>query len=331
MLRKLLRSGSVALCAFALAVGAASTHAQTTVQGYPDRPVRLVIPAPAGSGPDAIGRLLGKLLGEMWGHPVVIENILGAGGNIGHDRGAKAAPDGYTLLMGLIGPMSVSSSLGEKMPFDPVKDLAPVTMLVRLPNILVVHPSVPVTNLQELIAYGKKNPEKLRYGFPGYGTSLHLAAEQLNMMAGTKLTGVPYKSSGQMTTDVIGGHIEMMFHNVPAVLAHVRSGALRSIGITSSARDPAVPDIPTLKEAGLPDYEVTSWYAMYVPAGTPDPLIGRLNADIAKALAQPEVKEWMKAQAGMAGGGSPKELADFQAAETVKWAKLIKAANIKTQ
>jgi tripartite-type tricarboxylate transporter receptor subunit TctC len=331
MLRNLLRTCTASLVALGSLLGSQLACAQSATQGYPERPVRMIVPAPAGSGPDTLGRLVGKRLGDAWGHPVVIENIVGAGGNIGHDRGAKAAPDGYTLLMGLIGPMSVSSSLEEKMPFDPEKDLSPITLLVSLPNILVVHPSVPVKNLQELIAYGKKNPDKLRYGFPGYGTSLHLAAEQLNMMAGTRLMGVPYKTSAQMTTDVIGGHIEMMFHNAPVVLPHIRSGALRSIGITSTSRNAAAPDIPTLDESGLKGYEVTSWYAMYVPAGTPQPLIARLNADIAQALAQPDIKEWMTTQAAIAGGGSPAELASFQAAETVKWRKLIKAANIKTQ
>jgi tripartite-type tricarboxylate transporter receptor subunit TctC len=298
---------------------------------YPEKLVRMIVPAPPGSGPDALGRLLGAKLGEMWGQTVIVENIVGAGGNIGHERGARAAPDGYTILMGLIGPMSVSSSLVEKMPFDPVKDLAPVTLLITLPNVLVVHPSIPVTNLRELIAYAKQNPGKLRYGFPGVGTSNHLSAEQFNMMAGIKTSGVPYKASAQMTTDLIGGHIEMMFHNAPVVLPHVRSGALRGLAITSAQRNPAAPDIPTLGEAGVPGYEVTSWYGMYVPAGTPPAVVARLNADISKVLALPDVKAWIEAQAGVAGGGSPEALAAFQAAETVKWKTLVKAADIKAQ
>jgi tripartite-type tricarboxylate transporter receptor subunit TctC len=300
-------------------------------QAYPEKLVRMIVPAPPGSGPDALGRILGAKLGEMWGQTVIVENIVGAGGNIGHERGARAAPDGYTILMGLIGPMSVSSSLVEKMPFDPVKDLAPVTLLITLPNVLVVHPSIPVTNLRELIAYAKQNPGKLRYGFPGVGTSNHLSAEQFNMMAGIKTSGVPYKASAQMTTDLIGGHIEMMFHNAPVVLPHVRSGALRGLAITSAQRNPAAPDIPTLGEAGVPGYEVTSWYGMYVPAGTPPAVVARLNADISKVLALPDVKAWIEAQAGVAGGGSPEALAAFQAAETVKWKTLVKAADIKAQ
>ena len=328
MIHKLLRPLWCAVLAAGLAGASGVALGQAR---YPDKPVRMIVPAPPGSGPDAIGRLLGAKLTEAWGQSVLVDNVVGAGGNLGHDRGAKAPADGYTLLMGLIGPMSVSASMGVQMPFDPVKDLAPVTLLIRLANILAVHPSVPVKDLRELIAYAKANPGKLRYGHPGSGTSNHLSAEQFNMMAGIKTSGVPYKASSQMTTDLLGGHIEMMFHNAPVVLPHVRSGALRAIAITGPQRDAAAPDIPTLNEAGVPGYEVTAWYAMYVPAGTPAPIIARLNTDIAKALALPEVKTWIEAQAGVGGGGSPEALAAFQAAETVKWRSLIKAADIKPQ
>ena len=327
MLQKLTRLAYVAAVLGVAMGGAGDTHAQR----YPERAVRMIVPAPPGSGPDAISRILSAKLGEMWGQSVLVENVVGAGGNLGHDRGAKAPPDGYTMLMGLIGPMSVAPSLGEKMPFDPAKDLAPVTLLIRLANILAVHPGVPVNNLRELIAYAKQNPGKLRYGHPGSGTSNHLSAEQFNMMAGLAISGVPYKASSQMTIDLLGGHIEMMFHNAPVVLPHVRSGALRAIAITGLQRNPAAPEIPSLNEAGVPGYEVTAWYAMYVPSGTPAAIIARLNADIAKVLAMPDVKTWVEAQAGAAGGGSPEALAEFQAAETVKWRALIKAANIKPQ
>ena len=328
MIHKLLRPLWCVVVAAGLCAASGAALGQAR---YPDKPVRMIVPAPPGSGPDAIGRILAAKLTEAWGQSVVVDNVVGAGGNLGHDRGAKAPADGYTLLMGLIGPMSVSISLGEKMPFDPVKDLAPVTLLIRLANILAVHPSVPAKDLRELIAYAKANPGKLRYGYPGSGTSNHLSAEQFNMMAGIKTSGVPYKASSQMTTDLLGGHIEMMFHNAPVVLPHVRSGALRGIAITGPQRNAAAPDIPTLNEAGVPGYEVTSWYAMYVPAGTPAAIITRLNTDIAKALALPDVKTWIEAQAGVGGGGSPEALAAFQAAETVKWRNLIKAADIKPQ
>ncbi|MBL8381558.1 MAG: tripartite tricarboxylate transporter substrate binding protein [Burkholderiales bacterium] len=318
----------VAALVAAAAAGIADVQAQAR---FPERPVRMIVPAPPGSGPDALGRILAARLGEAWNQSVIVDNVVGAGGILGHDRGAKAPPDGHTMLMGLIGPMAVSVSLGEKMPYDPVKDLAPVTLLVKLANILAVHPSVPANNLRELIAYAKQNPGKLRYGHPGSGTSNHLSAEQFNLMAGLKISGVPYKASSQMTTDLLGGHIEMMFHNAPVVLPHIRSGALRAIAITSAQRDPAAPDIPTLAEAGLPGYEVTPWYAMYVPAGTPPALVARLNADLARTLALPDVKKWIESQAGAAGGGPPEALAAFQAAETVKWRTLVNAAGMKAQ
>jgi len=298
---------------------------------FPDKPVRMIIPAPPASGPDSLARLLATKLGDVWNQPVIIENVVGAGGVIGHDKVAKSAPDGYTILMGLIGPMSVSISLVQKMPYDPVKDLTPITLLGTFANLLVVHPSVPVNNLRELIAYAKQNPGKVRYGHPGSGTSNHLSAEQFNMLAGLKVDGIPYKASSQMTTDLLGGHIEMMFNNAPVVLPYVKSGAMKGIAITSGQRNQSAPEIPTLNEAGLPGYEVTSWYAMYAPSGTPLPIIQKLNTDIAKVLALPDVKAWFDTQAAQAGGGSPEALAAFQAAETIKWRTLIKAADIKAQ
>lgn len=318
----------------AMTIGAGSPAAQPRpagTAGFPERPVKMIIPAPAGSGPDALGRLLAQKLADTWGQPVVIENILGAGGNLGHERGAKAPADGHTMLMGLNGPMSVSSSLYEKLPFDPVRDLAPITLLMKGPNILVVNPSVRVNNLQELIAFTKANPDKLRYGHPGAGTSLHLAAEQLNMMAGIRIPGIPYKSSAQMTVDVLGNHIELIFHNVPVVLPHIRSGALRAIAITSLQRNPAAPEIPTFAEAGLAGYEITSWQAMYAPAATPRPILTKMNADVVKALAEPDLRQWMAANATVPGGGSAADLAAFQAAETLKWKNLISARNIRAE
>ncbi len=322
--------GSIALAA-GLSLGAGGLAAQpaASAAGYPQSTVRMIVPAAPGSGPDALGRMLSEGLHQAWGQAVIVENVVGASGTIGHDRGAKAAPDGYTLLMGLIGPMSVSNHLMDKLPYDPVKDLAPVTLLITLPNVLAVHPSVPVNNLAELVEYAKKNPGKLRYGFPGVGTSNHLSAEQFNMLAGIKTTGVAYRGSAQMTTDLIGGHIDMMFHNAPVVLPHVKSGALKAIAITSAKRNPAAPDIPTLNESGVPGYEVTSWYAMYVPAGTPQPIVQKLNSDIAKVLQSEKVRTWMENQAGMPGGGTPQQLAEFQASESKKWGKLVQAANLK--
>ena len=298
---------------------------------FPQKPVKMIIPAPAGSAPDALGRLLAQKLNTAWGHQVVIENVVGAGGDIGTDRGAKASPDGYTMLMGLNGPMSVNKTLNDKLSYDPVRDLAPVTLLMKGPNLLVVNPRVPVNNLQELIAFAKSNPGRLTYGHPGAGTSLHLAAELLSQMAGIQLKAVPYKSSAQMTVDVLGNHIDLIFHNVPVVLPHVKSGALRAIAITSLSRNPNLPSIPTFSESGLAGYEITSWQAIYVPVATPKSIIAKMNSDLSRALAEPDVQGWMAANMVTAGGGSPAELAAFQAAETTKWKDLIRTAKIKAE
>lgn len=298
---------------------------------FPQKPVKMIIPAPAGSAPDALGRLLAQKLNTAWGHQVVIENVVGAGGDIGTDRGAKASPDGYTMLMGLNGPMSVNKTLNDKLSYDPVRDLAPVTLLMKGPNLLVVNPRVPVNNLQELIAFAKSNPGRLTYGHPGAGTSLHLAAELLSQMAGIQLKAVPYKSSAQMTVDVLGNHIDLIFHNVPVVLPHVKSGALRAIAITSLSRNPNLPSIPTFSESGLAGYEITSWQAIYVPVATPKSIIAKMNSDLSRALAEPDVQAWMAANMVTAGGGSPAELAAFQAAETTKWKDLIRTAKIKAE
>lgn len=298
---------------------------------FPQKPVKMIIPAPAGSAPDALGRLLAQKLNTAWGHQVVIENVVGAGGDIGTDRGAKASSDGYTMLMGLNGPMSVNKTLNDKLSYDPVRDLAPVTLLMKGPNLLVVNPRVPVNNLQELIAFAKSNPGTLTYGHPGAGTSLHLAAELLSQMAGIQLKAVPYKSSAQMTVDVLGNHIDLIFHNVPVVLPHVKSGALRAIAITSLSRNPNLPSIPTISESGLAGYEITSWQAIYVPVATPKSIIAKMNSDLSRALAEPDVQGWMAANMVTAGGGSPAELAAFQAAETTKWKDLIRTAKIKAE
>ena len=317
-------------CALACSLLAAAFQPVQAQSRYPDKPVRMIVPAPPGSGPDAIGRMLGQKLTEAWGQPVVIENVVGAGGKIGHEQGARAAPDGSVILMGLFGPMSVSKSLGEKMNYDPVADLAPVTLLLALTNVLTVHPKIPATNVAELVEYIKRNPGKVRYGYPGAGTSNHLSAELFNYLTGVKVEGVPYKSSGQMTTDLLGGHIEMMFHNAPVVMPYVRAGSMRGLAVTSARRNPAFPDLPTLQESGVSGYEITPWYGMYVPTGTPGAVIARLNESNSTALAHPDITSWIQAQGGIGGGGSPSELAAYQAAETVKWGQLVRAANIKS-
>lgn len=313
-----------------LALAASPAAAQGSAAGFPNKPVKLIVAAPAGSSPDAISRQLAARLNAVWNQPVLVENVVGLGGITGTDRAAKQPADGYTILLSTIGAMAVNVSMMEKMPYDPVKDLAPITLVMSMPNLLVTHPSVPANNLRELIEYAKRNPGKLRYGHPGSGTSPHLAAELLNQQAGIRMQGIPYKSSAQMMTDLLGGQFEVLFHNSSVVLPHARSGAARLMGISSAERMATLADVPTVAEAGgLQGFAVTAWFGLYAPAGTPADILAKLNADVVSVLARPDVKGWIEQQGGVVGGGSPRALADHQAAETRKWRELIRAANIK--
>jgi tripartite-type tricarboxylate transporter receptor subunit TctC len=315
--------------AAALSSACLQAHAQT--RGYPDKSVRVIVPAPPGSAPDFLVRLVGQKLSESWGQALVIDNVVGASGNIGTERVAKAAPDGYTLLFNTIGPIAVNVSLFDKLPYDPVKDLAPISLVAKMPNILTVNPGLPVKSLAELIAMARRQPEKLRYGTAGPGTTQHLSGELLNTLAGIKLVGVPYKSSAQMTIDALGGQIEVLFHNAPVLLPHVKSGALRGIAITSAQRSAAVPELPTMGEAGVPDFEVTAWFGFMAPGGTPRPLIEKISADVARIVATPEIQERILSQASEPVGNRPEEYAAFIGAEIVKWRAVIKQANIKAE
>ncbi len=306
----------------------ASAEAQTR---YPDKSVRVVVPAPPGSAPDFLVRLVGQKLGEAWGQPVVIDNVVGASGNIGTERVAKAPADGYTLLFNTIGPIAVNVSLFDKLPYDPIKDLAPISLVAKMPNILTVNPAVPVKNLAELIALAKKEPGRLRYGTAGPGTTQHLSGELLNTLAGVQLVGVPYKSSAQMTTDALGGQIEVLFHNAPVLLPHLKSGGLRGLAITSAKRSSSAPELPTMAEAGVPGFEITAWFGFMAPRGTPQAIIAKIHADVARIVASPEVHDRILSQASEPVGNSPEEYAAFINEEIAKWRAVIKQANVKAE
>jgi tripartite-type tricarboxylate transporter receptor subunit TctC len=299
---------------------------------YPTRTVRVIVPGGAGSGPDILARSLMSKIAELWGQPVVVENVVGAGGNIGHERAAKSTGDGYTLLLGMVGPMAINPSLqAGKLGFDPVKDLTPITMVSRYPNILAVHPSVPAKNLQELLAYARANPGKLRYGTPGAGTTPHLSAVMMSTLTGVQLLEVAYKSSAQMTTDAMAGHIDMIFLNPGALLPHVKSGALRGIAVTSTTRQPYAPELPTMIESGVPGYEVSSWFGLFAPAGTPAEVVGKINADLLKVLAMPEIRQQYQARGDEAFFGTPEQAGSYLRAEIDKWGGLIRDAKIKIE
>ena len=324
-----LRHG-ITLVIAALGIGLfvfSAAHAQT--RAWPERAVKVIVPAPPGSAPDSMLRLIGNKLSELWGQPVTIENVVGASGNIGTDRAAKATPDGYTLLYNTIGPIAVNVTLfAGKLPYDPVKDLTPVSLVVKTPNLLTVHPSSPHRSVRDLIAAAKKDPGKIRYATAGPGTTQHLSGELLNTLMGIQTTGIPYKSSAQMTTDAIGGQFEVMFHNAPVVLPHIKAGSLRALAITSNKRSPSIPDAPTMIEAGVNGFEITAWFGFMAPAGTPPAVIQKVSADVARIVASPDIQARMLADASEPVGGTPEAYAAFILTEIAKWRAVVKQANM---
>jgi tripartite-type tricarboxylate transporter receptor subunit TctC len=315
-----------ALAASPVALRAPLAFAQTA---YPSQPIRIVVPFPPGGATDIMARAAAQKLAEAWKAQVVVDNRPGAGGNIGSELVAKAAPDGYTLEMGTVGTHAINASLYAKMPYDHVKDFTPVVLVAAVPNVLVVHPSVPANSVQELIAYAKANPGKLNFASSGAGTSIHLSGELFKVMAGVQMTHVPYKGSAPAITDLLGGQVQLMFDNLPPSLPHIRAGKLRALAVTTSERAPALPDVPTVAESGLPGFEASSWFGLLAPAGTPREIVVKINGEIARWLVTPEAKEKMIAIGANAKGGTPEDFAKHIADETAKWAKVVKESGAK--
>jgi tripartite-type tricarboxylate transporter receptor subunit TctC len=312
-----------------IAAIALSVPASAQAPAYPTKPIRLVVPFPAGGATDIIARAVSQKLTEAWGQSIVVDNRPGAGGNIGTELVAKAAPDGYTLEMGTVGTHAINASLYAKIPFDHIKDFAPIILVAGVPNVLVVNPSLPVNSVQELIAYAKANPGKLNFASSGPGTSIHLSGELFKVMAGVQMTHVPYKGSAPALQDLLGGQVQLMFDNLPPSLPQIKGGRLRALAVTSLTRAPALPDVPTIAESGLPGFEASSWFGILAPAGTPPAIIAKVNAEVAKWLASPEGKEKLVAIGANAGGGSPEDFAQHIQKETAKWAKVVKESGAK--
>ena len=311
------------------ALSAFAPPAAAQAPAYPTKPIRIVVPFPPGGATDILARDVGQKLTEAWGQQVIVDNRPGAGGNIGSELVAKAAPDGYTLEMGTVGTHAINASLYAKMPYDNVKDFVPIILVAAVPNVLEVNPSVPVNSVAELIAYAKANPGKLNFASSGNGTSIHLSGELFKAMAGVEMTHVPYKGSAPALQDLIGGQVQLMFDNLPPSLPQIKAGKLRALAVTSSTRAPALPDVPTVAEAGLPGFEASSWFGLLAPAGTPPAIVAKINAEVAKWLATPEAKENLSKQGANAAGGTPEDFAKHIAAETAKWAKVVKASGAK--
>ena len=297
---------------------------------YPSRPVKLILPFPPGGGTDILGRLIGEQLAVRLGQPVVQENRGGAGGNLGAEAVARAAPDGYTLL--LAAPtLAISPTLYPKLAYDPLKDLAPIALVATVPNVMVTHPSVPARTLQEFIALAKRRPGELNFGSGGAGTSNHLGGELFNMVAGVKLVHVPYKGVNLAMQDVLAGNVQLVFIGIPAAAPHIRAGKLRALAVVAPQRSSALPDVPTAAEAGLPGFEVTTWYGVLAPAGTPRAIVERLNTELGRIMLAPELQPRLADMATEPRSGTPEAFAAYLREETAKWGKVIRDAGLRAE
>ena len=304
----------------------AMTSSLALAQAWPAKPIRLVVTFPSGGAPDILARLFADK--AQLGQPVVVENKPGAGGNIGADNVAKSPPDGYSLVMGTVGTHSINGALYSKMPYDMVKDFTPVAHVASAPNLLVVTNSLPVKNVAELIAYMKANPNKLSFGSPGIGTSVHVSGELFKSLTGTTMQHVPYKGRQFAIPDLVGGQIQVMFDNMPSALPMAKEGKIRALGQTTAKRSPAAPDVPTVAET-VPGFEATTWFAVFAPAGTPRDIVMKVNAEMQRVFNLPDVQEKMKSLGLDPWISSPEDLAKLQAAEIVKWAKVVKDSGAK--
>jgi tripartite-type tricarboxylate transporter receptor subunit TctC len=318
------------LAASMLGSGHAAAQAITSVAEFPSKPIRFVVPSTPGGGGDALGRPLAQRMAEAWGRPVVVENRAGAGGIIGYDIVAKAPADGYTMLI-VAGGYTLNPSLYEKLPFDTLGDFERVSLLACAPNLLVVHSSVPAASLRELIALAKAKPRYLNYASSGVGTTSYLSAEIFKVMTGADMVHVPYKGAGASTAAAIAGEVHLIFSSPNALMPHAKTGRVKALGVTAARRLPAIPDVPTIAEAGLPGYEVNNCYGLLVPARTPPAIVSKINAQVLQILRVPEMRSYLESQGFDVIGTSPAEYTAWAKADLAKWARDVKAAGIKAQ
>ncbi len=304
---------------------AATAHAS---DDFPSKPIRVIVPYPAGQASDIVMRLVGERLGKSLGQSIVIDNRPGAGGNLGTDAGAKAAPDGYTLTIATAA-LPISKLVYKKLPFDPIKDFAPITTLTITPLVLITRPTLQVSSVQQLVEYGKKNPGKLTFASSGPGTSHQLSGELFKTLAGIDMLHVPYKGSPPAHVDMMGGNVDIMFDNIVPVTPHVKNGKLNALAVTTKTRASALPDVPTMAESGFADFEAVAWFGLMAPAGTPAPVVNKLNKEIVAVLNAPEIKERLAAMGATATGSTPDAFRSFMAAEVDKWAPVVQRAKIE--
>lgn len=314
-----------------MAVLAPSTGSAADAATFPTKPVRLIVPFTPGGSTDILARAIGQKLSETWRQPVVIENRPGAGGAIGMELAAKSPPDGTTIVMGHIGTLAANPSLYRSLPYDPVRDFAPVTLVAMVPNVLVVGPAVQSRSVAEFVALAKSKPGKLDYGSGGNGSAAHLAMEYFKLKAGVDLQHVPYKGTAPALTDLLGGQIAAILTGLPPVLQHVKSGKLRILGVASRERLPAFPDIPTIAESGVPGFEATQWYGLLVPAATPRDVVAKIQRDAAAALRDPAVNERLASEGAEPVGNTPEQFGAFIRSEIELWGKVIRATGMKIE
>lgn len=319
---------STALSAALLLAGAALMPADASAQAWPTRPIRLVVTFPPGGAPDILARLFSEK--AQLGQSVIVDNKPGAGGNIGAEFVAKAAPDGYTIVMGTVGTHAINGALYAKMPYDMVRDFAPVSLVASAPNLLVVNNNLPVKTVSDLISYMKANPDKLSFGSPGVGTSVHVSGELFKSMTGTAMTHVPYKGRQFAIPDLVGGTIQLMFDNMPSALPMAREGKIRAVAVTTLKRSPSAPEIPTVAET-IPGFEAVTWFAMFAPAGTPRPAVDRLHQEVLRVYRLPEVQERLHTLGLDALLTTPEQLATYQAAEISKWSEVVRKSGAQAQ
>ena len=319
--RRIIAATFVVACAVA-------SHAALAQSTFPQRPVRWVVPFPAGGSVDLVGRLIGQKLFDIWGQQLVIDNRPAAGGRLGTQIAAQAAPDGYTQLLTLNTNLTADRSLFKSLPYDPEKDFVPITITAGTSQLLVVNPSLPAQNVKELIALAKQKPGELNYGSSGAGGSLHLAMELFKSMAVIELTHIAYKGGPPAALDLIAGRINMMFFNTPAALNYVKSGKLRALGVSTAKRSPQLPDVPTIAEAGVPGYDVSVWFGLVAPRGTPGGIVEKTYRDIARALALPDVRQSLQALGAEPIAATPQGMARRTKTESQQWARLVTRARI---
>jgi tripartite-type tricarboxylate transporter receptor subunit TctC len=311
-----------------------SAPAQAQTAAWPQKPVRIVVPFAPGGTTDILARAIAPELSKAFGQQFVVENKAGAGGNLGADLVAKSAPDGYTLLMGTVGTHGINRALYVKLPYDPFKDFAPITMVAGVPNVMVVNSefasSRGIQNARDFMRYAKAHPGQLNMSSAGNGTSIHLAGELFKSMSGTFMTHIPYRGSGPALMDLAAGNMQVMFDNLPSAMQLIKSGKLKALAVTSAQRSSALPDVPTVEEAtGLKGYEASSWFGLLAPAGTSPDIVGRIQQEVARSLSSPAIKDKLQAQGAIPGGNTPTEFAALIEAEHKKWAEVVKASGAK--